>query len=380
MRDLIKRLIDDLIQGESRILCQVVETRGSTPQKAGAYMIVAPDGRQWGTLGGGCVENEVKTRSLMTLGSGQTQIHSYVLDHDYAWADGLICGGRMVIASQLIENQELVEYCRIWLELDQAGLGYRETVVQNTNPELGTKLGQRFLMDHEGHLAASWNGEVTDEALEYVRRANVTVQKPFSGKGLSIILWPAQIQLVIVGAGHVGQAVADLAAKTGFDVIVVDDRPEFANAGRFPSTGRFVVGPFEQTLSSLEITQRTFVLIVTRGHGHDQEALGLVADSAASYVGLIGSRRKIRMIMQALLEEGVPEKSLNRVRAPIGLPIGSQSVDEIAVSVVAELIAWRNLGESAAREISDKLQSKAEPDPLPEHARAEVSPRCDENG
>lgn len=379
MRELMIRLTEDLGRGESRILCQVVETRGSTPQKAGAYMLVAPDGRQWGTLGGGCVENEVKSRSLMTLEPGQTQIHHYVLDHDYAWADGLICGGRMAISSHLISDKEFRHYCRTWVRLDQSGFGFREAVVQHPDDELQTAVGQRFLVDHLGNLAASWPGDAPQGLCRFISEVRATTQKPFSGKGLSVIQWPAQIQLIIVGAGHVGQSVAELAAKSGFDVSIVDDRPEFANHDRFPYATNIYVGRFDETLSNLDITPRTYALIVTRGHGHDQEALSLLADTPAAYVGLIGSRRKIKMIVEALREEGLSKSALDRVRAPIGLPIGSQSVFEIAVSVVAELIAWRNLGESAARQLAGTSAHMKENVASPEHLRAEVAPPRDAN-
>jgi xanthine dehydrogenase accessory factor len=152
---------------------------------------------------------------------------------------------------------------------------------------------------------------------------------------------------VIVGAGHVGQAVAELAARADFDVWVVDDRSQYANPERFPQAQRILVGPIDEVLTAMEVTPRTYALIVTRGHGHDQEALHHLAPTAASYVGLIGSRRKIRLIFEGLREQGVAQDALERVVAPVGLDIGSQSVVEIAISIVGELIARRNLGPGA---------------------------------
>ncbi len=381
MRETMVRLIDDLSEGHARVVCQVIETRGSTPQKAGAYMVVADDGRQWGTLGGGCVENEVKTKSLLTLPPGGRSIASYVLDHDYAWADGLICGGRMVIVSERVVDLSFAAYARVWLALDEAGYGFREAVVGMPVTGSGPQAepGHRFLIDHEGKLVAAWPIEPSTESLAIARTANVSRNRQVTEQGLSIIEWPARIQLLIVGAGHVGQAVAELAARADFEVAVADDRSQFVTYERFPSAKSFHVGPFEETLTRFPVTSRTYALIVTRGHGHDQEAVGLLADTPAAYVGLIGSRRKIRMIMEALVEQGVPKDALARVRAPIGLPIGSQSVFEIAVSVVAELIAWRNAGESKARSLGgasyhlDKTSGDI-PDSGQAHFRAEVGP------
>lgn len=371
VRELMAQLAGDLDQGQPRVFCQVVETRGSTPQKAGASMIIAHDGQQWGTLGGGCVENEVRQHSLMRLEPGESRIHSYVLDHDYAWADGLICGGRMVIVSQHVVNNTLAEYCRAWVSLDSSGFGFREAIVQDSANPWQACVGQRLLVDHTGQVLQSWPEPAGNQLVSFIAESTVTTSKPLTSQGVSIIQWPARVQLLIVGAGHVGQAVGEMAARTGFEVVVVDDRAEFANHDRFPSAKAVHVGSFEDVLTSIEISPRTYALIVTRGHGHDQEALGLLADTPASYVGLIGSRRKIKMITEALREEGLSEAALSRVRAPIGLPIGSQSVDEIAVSVVAELIAWRNLGEKEARRLAGVSAHLKPGNESPEHTRAE---------
>src|SRR6202012_4319580 len=123
-----------------------------------------------------------------------------------------------------------------------------------------------------------------------------------------------------------------------------DDRHQYANRERLPAAQRLIVGPIDDVLPTLEINPQTYALIVTRGHGHDQEALFQLAPTPASYVGLIGRRRKIRLIFESLRGAGIPESDLARVAAPVGLDIGSQTVPEIAISIVAELIARRNLG------------------------------------
>jgi xanthine dehydrogenase accessory factor len=145
----------------------------------------------------------------------------------------------------------------------------------------------------------------------------------------------------------VGQAVAELASRADFAVWIVDDRSSCASRERFPDAERRIVGPIGPTLDGIAFGPSTYALIVTRGHGHDQEALQHVAPTRAGYVGLIGSRRKIRLIFDALLDVGVRPEDLARVAAPVGLEIGSESVPEIAVSIVAELIARRNRGPSA---------------------------------
>ena len=129
----------------------------------------------------------------------------------------------------------------------------------------------------------------------------------------------------------------------------IDDRPEFVTEERFPRAERRIGGPVERVLPELEITSDTYCLIVTRGHNHDQEALFHLADRGARYVGLIGSRRKIKLIFENLSAEGIPSEALAKVYAPLGIDIGSQTVPEIAVSICAELVAHRNLGRVPGR-------------------------------
>lgn len=171
-----------------------------------------------------------------------------------------------------------------------------------------------------------------------------TARGRMSNKGFPISPSSSRCRLIVVGAGHVGQRVADLAAQVDFDVWVVDDRQEYCNSERFPTASRLLVDSIDTALSGLEIDARTYCLIVTRGHHHDEEALYHLAEKPAAYVGMIGSRRKIKLIFDDLLAEGISRSALEKVSAPLGLDIGSQTVPEIAISIVAELIAHRNLG------------------------------------
>jgi xanthine dehydrogenase accessory factor len=344
MRELVRYLINALEQDRELIVCQVVETRGSTPQKAGSMMIIDPEGGQTGTLGGGCVENEVKQKAIQQIGADSAAVHSFVLDHDYAWADGLICGGKMVIVTQPVRGTATLDYFRTFDRVIEESRGFTEAIVVDGKQAGGARPGTRFLFDGEGRLRADWPAAPVPAGL--VERIILPIERPKPSVHGGIALlpgWP-RIRLIVVGAGHVGQAVASLAAGADFDVWVVDDRHQYANRERFPAAQRLLVGPIEQVLATLEITPQTYALIVTRGHGHDQEALFQLAPTPASYVGLIGSRRKIRLIFESLREAGLSATDLDRVAAPVGLEIGSQSVPEIAISIVAELIARRNLG------------------------------------
>jgi xanthine dehydrogenase accessory factor len=173
--------------------------------------------------------------------------------------------------------------------------------------------------------------------------------RPYVAQGIAYLPVVPRITLLIVGGGHVGQAVARLAADVDFDIWVLDDRDTYASPQRFPTASRHLVGDIGARLKELAhagITPSIYALIVTRGHAHDEEALFHLATTAAGYVGMIGSKRKIKLIFEDLLARGIPQKTLDRVHAPLGFSIGSQTVPEIAISIVAELIACRNLGRS----------------------------------
>ena len=171
--------------------------------------------------------------------------------------------------------------------------------------------------------------------------------RPYVAAGVSYLPRLHRTRLVIVGAGHVGQKVAELAHEADFDVWVVDDREQYCNAA-LPVRQATFARAARGVAQGIAVDEQTFCIIVTRGHHHDEEALSLLARRPTRFIGMIGSRRKIRLIFDDLLRDGIPREDLRRVHAPLGLDIGSQTVPEIAVSIVAELIAHRNLADVPA--------------------------------
>ena len=148
-------------------------------------------------------------------------------------------------------------------------------------------------------------------------------------------------KVILMGAGHIGQAIAEAAHRVGFQIAVLDDRESFANRKRFPHAEEILVGPFESGLDPSIVTENSFVLVVTRGHRYDQLALEAAIQTRARYVGLVGSRRKVQLIVENLLAKGVSAEAFDKVYSPIGIEIGSETPEEIAISVLAELIALR---------------------------------------
>jgi xanthine dehydrogenase accessory factor len=342
MLDVVRQLLKTLEAGRSAAYCRLVETRGSTPQKAGAVMLVFADGTQAGTLGGGCVEAEVKRRAIGLLAEGKSELCKFQLDSDYGWDDGLICGGRMLVLIEPI-TAESAAYFRTLAERIDAGLGATEAIVfDGATSKLAAPAS--YLIDGEGKLLATLHataGELPSSIAQELKSLEVR-PRPYIAAGVSYLPVLPRCRLIIVGGGHVGQAVADLATPLDFEVWVVDDRADVVSEARFPKAEKRIAGSVDQVLPTLPIDHDTYCLIVTRGHNHDEEALFHVVNRGARYVGLIGSRRKIRLIFDDLLEQGVSREALERVHAPLGIDIGSQTVPEIAVSIAAELVAHRN--------------------------------------
>lgn len=284
-------------------LCTVVSARGSTPQQRGAKMAVFAGGQTLGTLGGGCVEAEVRTQAMKQLPLAEAKTLSFRLDHDYGWDDGLICGGIMDIHIDILRGPPAAEKIQ---SLCDAVAGRRAAEF---------KICYHTERGKENYL---------EEILPSPR-------------------------LVIAGAGHVGCALAEIMGKLDFELTIIDDRPDLLSEERFPGSTR-IVGDIENKLASLEIDPQTYVVIVTRGHRHDGRALAAVIESKAGYIGLIGSRKKIRTILADLHEQGVCFDTLLKVHAPIGLEIGAITPHEIAVSIAAEIIAFRRgRGDEPAR-------------------------------
>ncbi len=295
MIDVLSQIVRRIELGEVVALCTVVQTHGSTPQDKGAAMLVLRDGKTIGTLGGGCVEAEVRVRAQRLMDENQNLLVNFRLDQDYGWDDGLVCGGTMDIAIQVIGSREAA------------------APIERILGELAENRPSKLAI------------EIADEQLR-MGRFEIEI--------------PPTPRLLIAGAGHVGRALALIAGQIDFKLTVMDDRADCANAANFPGA-QCIVGDIEQELSKYKIDERTYVVIVTRGHRHDARALAAVIGSPAAYMGLIGSKRKIHTILNELHGQGVPREQLEKVHAPIGLEIAAVTPAEIAVSIAAELIAVR---------------------------------------
>jgi len=347
MREIYQKIPALIDAGQISAYCTVVDTKGSTPQVPGAKMLVLQDSNIIGTIGGGVVEAEVRKQVLELMQSGISRMLEFQLDNAYGWDDGSICGGTMNIFVDILKSSATA---KLFTRL-QEFLAAKEPVVLATvvNDDRldGNALGMKLLLSKNGILGGLDNKHLEHEVI--IQAAEIFDENEprlveCQNNEVAIFIEPIQPlhTLVIAGAGHVGQAVAEMGNFLKFEVVVVDDRPDFALRERFPDADKIIVKDIAQTLCEFPIDQSTYVVIVTRGHQHDEEALYSVIDSNARYIGMIGSRRKVKLIFENLIERGVSKEQFKQVYSPIGLDINSQTVPEIAVSIAAQLVQVRN--------------------------------------
>ncbi len=300
----------------------VLSAQGSTPQGAGTRAIVEQSGRLWGTVGGGAMEAKAQQMAVEACQSQRPCIFSFAMTNADAADEGAVCGGRMrvLIDPTVARHREC----------------YDEAARALKNRARGC-LVAKIYAEPEMHVEVEWHPEPSMPASTTNALAEVFVEP---------VLPPPL--LVVVGGGHVGRTVAVEAARVGFDVTLIDDRPEFAAAALFPPGIHVLCGPVAEQIAACPLDADSFVVLATRGHLHDSKALAVCIHRPLAYLGMIGSRRKVALVRKNFLETGLAtEEEFDRVFAPIGLEIGAVTVPEIAVSIVAQLIAVRRKAASA---------------------------------
>ncbi len=338
----IARLLDE---GTPFALGTVVHTAGSTPQKTGARAVFLPGGEILGTLGGGCMEAEARRRGLQLTRGGDPELMELHLDDDFGWDDGLICGGTASIFLQPRPDAAQAEVFRAAVRLhDERGRGVFCLVAAGPEGSAG-----RACLVREGAAAVGDLGD-PHAAVEALARASLEEGREEPRRVLlkdpdaTVYLEPLLPKPVcfIAGAGHIGAALCHYAARVGFDVAIVDDRPSLCNPERLPDAEHVIAGDIVGTVRDWPKTPDTYFVIVTRGHRHDAVVLREVVHADVAYLGMIGSKRKILTIYEEFIAEGLATREeLSRIHAPIGLDIGALTVDEIALCIAAELVMVR---------------------------------------
>jgi len=331
----------------------VARKRGSLPMASDAKMLVTGDGGRWGTVGGGCTEADVTAQALATLATGQPGFVKHTLNADLVGDLALSCGGTVeLFVEPLLPSGELVALCRAvgqGIERRQPATVVTALEWDEGPAKLAVVAGERMTVGRGGRLLAALAEPPSAHRPPRTPRRASRHSTAFVDEQAGCFVEPIQRlpRLTIFGAGHVGAELAQLAARAGFYVIVVDDRAEFANAERVPSANEIVVEDFRRVLDRMTFDEDDYVIAATRGHSFDAYIIERTASSGAGYVGMLGSKRKRAVIWRALEAAGVDPDALKRVRSPIGVHIGADTPAEIAVSVVAELVRLRRLGETA---------------------------------
>ncbi len=359
MKEVIEETVRQLQGQQPCVLATVVRTKGSTPQKAGSMLLVRQDGTGVGTLGGGCVEGDIwyAAREMLRNHSGP-EFKDYFLNEDIAARDGLVCGGTMYFYLEPMYGPDaFLDIGQRLLDAYEGGdpVGLATAVnVPEGSPHLGAKL---MLLLDGGVVGTLGSPDLDERAVAACRQvADVGSTDSFTtDEGLEVFVegFTTPPTLTVIGGGHVGKATADLANMLGYRVFIVDDRPEFSNPERFPYAEQTVVTQYERWSDDLSVNVNTFVVVATRGHRFDDMALESALKTKARYIGLMGSRRKNLMIYRRLLDQGVPLKRLKEVHAPIGLDIGGLQPEELAVSIMSEIIMVRRGGKGGPMQMDE---------------------------
>ncbi len=350
----IKQLLEE---GETLALATIVSKFGSTPRDLAAKMAATSSGETLGTVGGGCGEAEVLRKAIQVIRSRKPAMVKVELMDDIESDSPAVCGGVMNVFIDPWWDDEKSVCNKIADELIRAesdgAAAVMATILQTENLK-DSAPGDKCLVRENAVRAGNIRNKQLLEAV--LKEAEIRLNREeskqqtlvFEDDGKAEVFFeaiPAIRKAVIVGAGHLAIPLVQYAKTLGFHVTVLDDRVLYANRNRFPEADDVRAGNMAETLRGLEITPHTYIVLITRGHQFDEPCLREVIHSKAKYIGMIGSKRRIKAcFIRFRDEEGIPEELLKRVHAPIGLDIGAESPEEIALSIVSEMVKVRRGG------------------------------------
>ncbi len=349
MQDIYSEIVKALEKKERVALATLINRVGSAPRAVGAKYLIKEDGASFGSIGGGCVEAEVWQEAQKVMEKREGRILHFDLTSEQLAEGGLVCGGNIDIFLEPLRE----DFLDVYQEAMRVRVGGGSAILATPVLVSGSfpkGQGLKALIKSSGEKVGSLLGgaelekKVLSEGEEVLRNKKPGILAfSYEGASMEVLLEPVFCEptVYIFGGGHVSEQVAPLAKNVHFKVVVIDDREIFANRERFPEADEVIVSGFEKCFDQLSIDESSYVVIVTRGHLYDGIVLEQALQSKARYIGMIGSRKKIGTLYQSLTAKGIAKETLGRVHAPIGIEINSETPEEIAVSIVAELIKVR---------------------------------------
>ncbi len=341
MSDYFVQIYDLLKEGKKLVIARIVKQKGSAPRTAGTKCIIFEDGKILGSIGGGVLEYRVMEEARKVFQNNKTELYHYQFLGSDTDNIEMVCGGTadIYLEPMFPDNENIMQILsRINDLISAGGQGILLTRVSAGIPGMSD-----FRMLLEEGSASSGNIAGTDidqDEISSINKNGLHDLKDPKGPVFAEIIQPRE-ELLLFGGGHIAAYVAPIAKSIGFYVVVVDDREKFANKSRFPDADEVKTIPFSDLNENINITKKSYVVIMTRGHSHDKVVLGQVINSDAAYIGMIASRRKRDVVYNLLIEEGCSPDKLKRVYSPIGLDIKAETPEEIAISIAAELIQER---------------------------------------
>jgi xanthine dehydrogenase accessory factor len=355
MRDILHDLDNWQAEDKSIALATVIQTWGSSPRRAGAKMALTPDGKITGSVSGGCVEGAVYETGVDVLKSNRPQLLHFGVADETAWEVGLACGGSIDIFVKPLD-------AKFFKNLRSAFVEERSAVVVTLVRGPNELMGHEMLVEENGKITGTLNDELDQQALEAAKETLVqgasrrVMLNDDIEVFMEVILPPPT--LVAVGGVHITIALMALAKTLGYRTVVVDPRSAFGNEERFPNVDQLIKAWPDEAFQEIPITRSTAIAMLTHDPKLDDPALKIALSSPAFYVGALGSKTTQAKRRQRLLDEGLTEVQLNRLHGPIGLEIGAGTPEEIAMSIMAEIVAAWNNAEKEAGSYGKSLQLK----------------------
>jgi xanthine dehydrogenase accessory factor len=339
MRDILSDLNDWRAANRPIALATVIQTWGSSPRRAGANMAITPDGKITGSVSGGCVEGAVFDAGVEVLKSSHPQLLHFGVADETAWEVGLACGGSIDIFVKPLDT-EFFEVLRSILLEEQPAVVV--TVVQG--PE--AIVGRELLVREDGSVVGSLSADLDKQATDLARDALAQGEsrRMMLNEDVEVfmdVLLPPPT-LIAVGGVHITIALMALAKTLGYRTIVIDPRTAFGSEARFPHVDQLIQSWPQDAFQQVPITRSTAIAMLTHDPKLDDPALKIALPSPAFYVGALGSKTTQAKRRHRLLEEGLTEAQLDRLHGPIGLDIGAGTPEDIAMSIMAEIVSARN--------------------------------------